>query len=332
MSTPELILPLERVERARPYSPPAVQANDAATIMQIVERMMRESTFDPVAIREMLAIKKEYEADEARKAFTADMAEFKKNPPVIYKNKHVGFTSKRTGDSTSYDHATHSEVTLKIISGLAQHGFSHRWIPTQPNGQVCVTVVITHRLGHSESMDMTAPPDTSGNKSPVQAILSTKTLLERHLLLAATGLTAADMPDADDKEDKPTINPDVWTALGDASREGESELRKMWEKLSETTRDIIFEHYAEDWSALKNQAIAVDAKNKGVDVAHAMRRLMNQDLDEKIIAKQVAEENSRLNREAPELLNAAWQVLSSDERRAWKGWNDLGENHESQNR
>lgn len=203
MNESALIMPAERVERVRPYSPPALQGGDGTMVMQIVERMMRESTFDPVAIREMLAIKKEYEADEARKAFTADMAEFKKEPPVIYKNKHVGYNLK-TGGRQDYDHATHSEVTMKVIAGLAQHGFSHRWIPTQPDGQVCVTVVITHRLGHSESLAMTAPPDTSGNKSPVQAILSTKTLLERHLLLAATGLTAADMPDADDREDEDT--------------------------------------------------------------------------------------------------------------------------------
>lgn len=228
MSTPELILPLERVERARPYSPPAVQGNDAATIMQIVERMMRESTFDPVAIREMLAIKKEYEADEARKAFMVDMAEFKKNPPVIYKNKHVGFKSKNSDSRTDYDHATHAEVTMKVIAGLAQHGFSHRWIPTQPNGQVCVTCVITHRLGYSESMSMTAPPDTSGNKSPVQAVLSTKTILERHLLLAATGLTAADMPDADDRTDEEEDNPYI----------GEGQIAAIETLLTETNSTV----------------------------------------------------------------------------------------------
>jgi hypothetical protein len=323
----DLIIPMERTERARAYQPPAIQAgNDAATIMQIIERMMRESTFDPVAIREMLAIKKEYEADEARKAFMVDMAEFKKNPPVIYKNKHVGFTSQRTGGSTSYDHATHAEVTMKVIAGLAPHGFSHRWIPTQPDGQVCVTIVITHRLGHSESLSMTAPPDTSGNKSPVQAILSTKTILERHLLLAATGLTSEDMPDADDKtEDKPIVALDMWTALGDAANEGESALRRMWETLSETTRDAIFEYYPADWSALKDKAKSVDNSRKGIDCATAMRKIMKQDIDEALIAKQVHDENERLNRAAPELLNAAWEVLTAEERRAWKGWNDKGQ-------
>lgn len=298
--------------------------------MQIVERMMREPTFDIAKVQQMLELKKWYEDNEARKAFTADMAEFKKNPPTIYKNKHVGFKAKNSDHRTDYDHATHSEVTMKIIAGLAKHGFSHRWVPTQPNNLVCVTCIITHHLGHFESLEMTAPPDTSGLKSPVQAIASTKTLLERYTLLAATGLSSSDLPDADDgggDEKTPDVNPDVWTALGDASREGEEQLRKMWEQLSDSTTDIICERYANDWSALKNQAVAADLKKKGVDVAHAMRRLMSQDLDEKVIAKQVADENSRLNRESRELLEAAWNVLNSDERRAWKGWIDLRKTH-----
>ena len=262
MYEPTLIINAPQAKRAQAYQPPALQANDAATIMQIVERMMRESTFDPVAIREMLAIKKEYEADEARKAYMSDMAEFKKNPPVIYKNKHVGYKAKNSDNRTDYDHATHDEVTMKVIKGLAEHGFSHRWVPTQPNGQVCVTVVITHRLGHSESLEMTAPPDTTGNKSPVQAILSTKTLLERHLLLAATGLTSQDMPDADDRTDEPNdsrpeLPVDVVNALKDAAKEGTEALAACFKGLSEVTRARIVADYQEEWTALKADAAKV---------------------------------------------------------------------------
>lgn len=325
----DLILPIERVERARPHQPLTIQGNDAATLMQIVERAMREPNFDIDKITQLLALKERWDANEAKKAFTADMAEFKKNAPIIYKNKHVGFDSKRTGGSTSYDHATHDEVTFKIIPGLAEFGFSHRWVTTQPEGKVCVTCVITHRLGHSESQEMTAPPDTSGNKSPVQAIASTKTLLERYTLLGATGMSSRGLPDADDPKngDRPKVNVDVWTGLGDAANEGESALRRMWEALSESTRDTIFEHYADDWSALKEKAKATDASRKGIDCAQAMRRLMNQDIDEMEIAKAVEAENERLNRAEPDLMNAAWNVLTSEERRAWKGWNDYRKQH-----
>lgn len=262
MSAQELIIPQERGDRPRPYSPPAIQpGNDAGTIMQIVERMMREPSFDIAKVQQMLELKRWYEDNEARKAFTADMAEFKKNPPLILKNKHVGYALK-TGGRQDYDHATHDEVTLKIIAGMAPHGFSHRWIPTQPDGMVCVTVVITHRLGHSESLSLTAPPDTSGNKSPVQAILSTKTLLERHTLIAATGLTAADMPDADDRKDetddeRPALPVDVINSLKDAAKLGSDDLAACFKGLSEQTRGRIVADYMEEWKALKTDAAKV---------------------------------------------------------------------------
>jgi hypothetical protein len=302
--------------------------------MAIIERMTREPSFDIERIKEMLAMKERFEALEEKKAFVANMAEFKKNPPQIYKNKHVNFKSERTGNRTEYDHATHSEVTMKIIARLAEHGFSHRWVTTQPDGQVCVTCIVTHKFGASESQSLTAPPDTSGNKSAVQAIASTRTLLERYTLLGATGLSAADLPDADDKtEDKPLVPADVWTALGDAAAEGEGALRRMWDNLSDTTRDTIFDYYGNDWSAIKDKAKSVDSSRKGIDTATNMRKIMTQDLDENEIAKLVYDENERLNRDATDQLNAAWEILSSAERRSWKAFFDMGKkSRESKNR
>lgn len=57
-----------------------------------------------------------------------------------------------------------------------------------------------------------------------------------------------------------------------------------------------------------------------MDLAHRMRMLMGQDLDEFEIARQIEDENARLNRTEPELLHQAWTVLQSQERSAWKEW------------
>lgn len=195
----DLIIPT-RTERS--YRPPAVAGTDAATLMQIVERAMREPTFDIDKIQQMLTLKERWEANEARKAFTVAMAEFKANPPKIYKNKHVKFQTQK--GVTEYDHATHSEVVEKIAAGLGQHGMSHRWNVEQSGGSIRVTCIITHALGHFDSVSMVAAPDTSGSKSEIQAIASTCTLLQRYTLIAATGLTSADLPDADDRTDEKT--------------------------------------------------------------------------------------------------------------------------------
>jgi hypothetical protein len=197
MSTSNLIIPKERAEKALPDQPPTVTAgNDSATVMQIVERMMREPTFDPDKIQKMLDLKTQWDATEARKAFAVAMAAFKANPPHIVKNKHVRFVTQK--GVMEYDHATHSEVTEKIAAGLCQYGMFHRWNVQQSDGRIQVTCIITHALGHSEQVQMTASADASGTKNEIQAIASTVTYLQRYTVLAATGLTSADMDDSDD--------------------------------------------------------------------------------------------------------------------------------------
>lgn len=192
----DLIIPADRTERARPYSPPAItQGTDAATIMQIVERMMREATFDPVAIREMLAIKKEYEADEARKAFMVAMAAFKENPPEFFKRKRVDYGAGKP----KFDYAPIAEVVSKIVPALAAHGLTHNWIPKVSEGLITVRCVLTHRLGHSESIESPpAPPGSNGAMSPSQNIQATITFWQRMTLQSITGTAAGDMPDADE--------------------------------------------------------------------------------------------------------------------------------------
>ncbi|MCP1118894.1 ERF family protein [Robbsia andropogonis] len=143
-------------------------------------------------IERLMNMRIQWEAHEAKKAYVDAMAEFKKNPPEIIKNKEVAF-----GD-TRYMHATIGHVAEKIVAALAEHGFSHRWIPGRTeNGNISVTCEITHRQGHSERTTLDAPADQSGKKNNIQAMISTKTYLERHSLLAAVGLATKDQDDDD---------------------------------------------------------------------------------------------------------------------------------------
>lgn len=139
----------------------------------------------------LLALQKDWEANEARKAYVAAMAEFKKNPPEIFKRKEVAF-----GD-TRYSHATIGDVTSLTVAGLAAHGFSHRWDTKQGDGRIVVSCILTHNLGHSESTTLEASPDSSGKKNAIQQVASTVTYLQRYTLLAACGLATKDMEDDD---------------------------------------------------------------------------------------------------------------------------------------
>lgn len=259
MSTSELILPEADHKRARPYQAPVIQAsNDATTLMQIVERAMREPNFDMDKIHQMLALKERWDANEARKAFTVAMAAFKADPPKILKNKHVAYRNNK-GGLTEYDHATHSEVTEKIAAGLGQHGLSHRWNVVQDKGAITVTCVITHSHGHSEQVTMTAGADDSGSKNSIQAIGSAVTYLQRYTLLAATGLTTAEMDNADsdgkDTEDRPeTIGPGQLQELEKLIVEVGADKAKFLAYLKVNSLDeILVRSYAMAKSALESK-------------------------------------------------------------------------------
>lgn len=192
---------MELVDQPRTEQPLAVRhetalaevpAGPLAMAMQAIKAGM--SIAD---MRAMLDLQKDWEANEARKAYVAAMAEFKRDPPEIFKRKQVEFTT-RDGDTTSYKHATLGDVTTAIINGLAQHGISHRWDTKQDGGKITVTCILTHSLGHSESTSLEGAPDASGKKNGIQQVASTITYLQRYTLLGASGLATKDEEHDDD--------------------------------------------------------------------------------------------------------------------------------------
>jgi len=142
-------------------------------------------------LEKLMDLQERYEKNEARKAYVAAMAEFKKNPPEIVKDMTVSFDT--AAGTTSYDHASLANVTATIGTELSKYGLSGRWDVEQGDFGIKVTFILTHIAGHSESVSMIAPPDNSGKKNPIQSIASTISYLERYTMLAGTGLAAKGM-------------------------------------------------------------------------------------------------------------------------------------------
>jgi hypothetical protein len=171
------------IQKIEPVSPLAA----AAELVKAGDNM------DVAKLKELLEMQERYDATQAKKAYVVAMAAFKENPPEILKDKSVGYsTSKGT---TSYTHASLHNVTTKINAELSKHGLTASWVTSQDNGSVKVECKIVHVMGHSESCCLSAKPDTTGSKNPIQAIGSTVTYLQRYTLLALTGLATADQDD-----------------------------------------------------------------------------------------------------------------------------------------
>ena len=170
-------------------------------------------------VEKMIELQAKWDAIEAKKAYTLAMAQFKKEPPIIFKDQTVGYKNN-DGSSTGYKHASLGNVTNTINTALAKHGFSSGWKQNQENGGISVTCTITHKKGHCESTTLTAPADSSGKKNPIQAIGSTVTYLERYTLLALTGLATHDQDD-------------------DGVGAGSPEIEYINEKKQHTIRDVL---------------------------------------------------------------------------------------------
>lgn len=171
---------------------PMAQASQLSPL-EIVQQA-KAAGFEVADMKEMLALQKDWEANEARKAFHLAMSEFRKNPPEIIKNKKVSYTTEK--GTTEYHHATLDHVAAAVSEGLSEHGLNFSWKTEQgEGGLITVTCTITHRMGHSESTSLSASPDQSGKKNNIQAVGSTISYLERYTLMAITGVAAAGMDD-----------------------------------------------------------------------------------------------------------------------------------------
>jgi hypothetical protein len=167
---------------------PQVQEQPRTTMDTIHEAVLRGVPMDTV--RELMAMHKEREDRQARRAFESAMAEAKKELPIIAKNKHVGFPSRDASKPrTDYDHEDLAAVVSVVAPILGRQGLSHRFRVEQGTS-IKVVCIISHKDGYFEESELSAGPDTTGNKNSIQAVGSTITYLQRYSLKAALGLAA----------------------------------------------------------------------------------------------------------------------------------------------
>lgn len=140
-------------------------------------------------LERMLAFQEKYDAVQAKKAFVEAMALFKSKPINIVKDK--------TNSQYRSKYVSLGNLVNSVLPAMSECELSHRWDIDQSSG-VTVTCIVTHSLGHSESTTMTAPPDKSGSKNPIQEIKSTITYLKAATFEGIMGLASTDANIDDD--------------------------------------------------------------------------------------------------------------------------------------
>jgi hypothetical protein len=165
--------------------PEPQQAIQPITPLSMIQLALQQGASVEI-LRDLFQLKKEVEADEARKAYDMAFAAFKSESIRIVKNIEV-----TAGPLNGKKYADLLAVVEALTGKLSAHGLSSSWKITKDDPQwLEVTCTIRHERGHSESVSMGGPPDAGGAKNAIQARASTVTYLQRYTLLAATGMAA----------------------------------------------------------------------------------------------------------------------------------------------
>jgi len=151
-----------------------------------------EKDLDTDKLKELMAMKMQWDAAEAKKSYGVARIRFQSECPTLKKAKLVNYTTKK--GTVKYNYIPLSDIADLIREPLAACGLSYRWeIDEKELIKVCC--VISHAGGHSESTSMSADLDDTGAKNKIQQRGSTITYLQRYTLIGALGLTSADTDD-----------------------------------------------------------------------------------------------------------------------------------------
>lgn len=166
-------------------------ANSAVSIIQ----QAIQTGADPAYLKELLAVRREWEADEARKAYAQAMAACHREMPNTIR------TDSRNSHTGS-NYAKHDTVTRAIKPIYIKHGFSVSFgeEPCDREGFILVVATVRHQDGHAEIYRRFAPIDNLGPKgNAVKSILhgcqSSMSYMQRKLLESIFGIAESDDDD-----------------------------------------------------------------------------------------------------------------------------------------
>jgi ERF superfamily protein len=178
----------ELVPAGTAAKPPA--GAQPSNLLDIIARAARDPDVNVEKMKELFALKRELEADEAKRAFFAALARAKGEFGPIIKTRLVDFEHSDQQGRTQYKYEEFADIGVVVDPILSRHGLSYRHKSTQDGAKIRVTCVLSHELGHSEENSLESEADKSGRKNPNQAIASTVTYLQRYTLKEALGIGA----------------------------------------------------------------------------------------------------------------------------------------------
>lgn len=184
----------------------AAQPKEEITALAKVERI----TLDPQALiqtaldksapvetlERLFELAKNVQAERARQAWYAAMADFQRQCPPILRSSTAQIATK-SGSRFSYSYANLAEIMSKIQPVMGPLGLSISFRTEQEATRAIATCRISHEMGHHEESGKIAMPIPTADMgaSEPQRVGIALTYAKRYALLAITGIAPQDDED-----------------------------------------------------------------------------------------------------------------------------------------
>jgi hypothetical protein len=201
-------------------------------------------------MEKLLAMRRELQAEWAKRRFDEAMAAFQTECPIIEKTKRVDFVSKRTGMRTIYSYAPLEGIIRQVKGLLAKHGFSYT-IDTQNSETRIVSVIkIRHVDSHTETTRFEVPIDKDSYMNAQQQYGSASTFSNRYAFCNAFGILTGD-----EDNDTTSIPPEshktnVTNGKGIVTQKQSGFIKGLLVKKGHTEKELCLKYAVADMSRL----------------------------------------------------------------------------------
>lgn len=163
-------------------------------------------------LERLMAIRREMNAEAAKRAFDMALTQFQAECPVINKSKAV---MNKDGRSVRYHFAPLDSIVKQVRPLLDKHGFSYRITTATKDNKVKVICIASHTGGHAESSEFESPIDPQAFMNEQQKFAAALTYAKRYAFCNAFGILTGD-EDLDGETKKP------------AKEQTREQLRELW--------------------------------------------------------------------------------------------------------
>lgn len=162
-------------------------------------RFAIERNVDVATMEKLLVMRKQLKDEQAKEAYDSALAAFQAECPVIKKDKNV---MERGGTTIRYAYAPLDRIVIQVKDLLQKHGFSYSVTTSSDATSLRAVCKVTHRDGHSELSEFTAPIDDKAFMNQQQKFAAAQTYAKRYAFCNALGILTSD-DDTDAITDRP---------------------------------------------------------------------------------------------------------------------------------